>query len=303
MTGSTSSWCGNCGRQLPAADRVCAGCGAPASPARMVAAQAAPPSGAWPVAPGPAAWGAAGPGWQQAPGAPWAPPRPVPARGPSRTWLYVTIPAALVALAAAVVGIVLIGHARNNDVAAQQGPGQVANADGGVLGGAQPGSGAGAGADTVTGALDGYASASAPATSGPSVDGAGNTTTYQAGHMLDGDPTTAWRMDGDGTGVVLTFVLDRPRTITSLGLINGYAKTDPVTGEDRYAQNRRILAVTWTVAGRTIEQDLSDGTAQLQAVSFPAVTASTIRLRIDAVTAPGIARYDHTVISDVLIAN
>lgn len=121
--------------------------------------------------------------------------------------------------------------------------------------------------------------------------------------MLDGDPSTAWRMDGDGRGAVLTFTLDTSRPITTLGLINGYAKTDPVTGEDRYAQNRRILHVTWSVGGRTIEQDLIDGTRQVQAVTFPAVRSSTIRLRLDAVSLPGTAQFDRTVISDVLIAN
>jgi len=40
----------------------------------------------------------------------------------------------------------------------------------------------------------------------------------------------------------------------------------------------------------------------MQAVSFRAITASTIQLRIDSVTEPGGQRYDRTVISDVLIA-
>jgi hypothetical protein len=135
------------------------------------------------------------------------------------------------------------------------------------------------------------------------VDGAGDTTSYEASHLLDGDPTTAWRMDGDGTGAVLTFTLDTGRPIATLGLINGYAKTDPATGEDRYAENRRITHVTWIVGGRAIEESLVDGSRQMQVVSFPPVRASRIELRIDAVTGPGAPQFNRTVISDVLIAD
>lgn len=283
MGGPTSSWCGRCGRPIGAGDRACAACGAP-------------------VAPAPSSWGATSTGWQQRAPEPWVPPQQRPART-GATWLYIAVPVAIVVVAAVVVGIVVLGSRKSPDLASAQNPTQAADAGAGVLGGAQAGAGGGAGSSTVAGPLDGYASASAPATSASSVDGAGATTTYQASHMLDGDPTTAWRMDGDGSGEVLTFTLDEARTITTLGLINGYAKTDPVTGEDRYSENRRILAVTWSVGGRTIEQNLVDGSGQVQAVTFPAVTASTIRLRIDAVTAPGEAQYDHTVISDVLIAD
>jgi hypothetical protein len=223
--------------------------------------------------------------------------------GSSKTWLYIAIPAAVVVLAAVVVGAILLGHRTGGgDAAQQQAAGApTAGADGSSsLGGATAGA---PGSGTITGSLGRYASASAPATSAASVDGTGATTTYEASNMLDGDPTTAWRMDGDGTGQVLTFTLDTTRPITTLGLTNGYAKTDPVTGADRYAQNRRILHVTWTVGGRTVEQDLADGTRQVQAVTFPAVSANTIRLRIDAVTLPGAAQFDHTVVSDVLIGN
>src|SRR3954451_2753528 len=49
---------------------------------------------------------------------------------------------------------------------------------------------------------NGVAAEEAPSTSPDGVDGAGRRTTYVAANMLDADPTTAWRMDGDGTGAV-----------------------------------------------------------------------------------------------------
>jgi hypothetical protein len=149
---------------------------------------------------------------------------------------------------------------------------------------------------------NGVAAAEAPSTSPDGVDGAGRRTTYVAANMLDADPTTAWRMDGDGTGAVLTFTLDQPRPITQLALVNGFAKTDPATGDDRYIQERRILRVSWFVGGRGYQQLLTDGVRQLQWISIPRVQTATVQLRIDAVTEPGDPDFDKTAISDVLIA-
>ena len=120
--------------------------------------------------------------------------------------------------------------------------------------------------------------------------------------MLDGDPATAWRMDGDGSREVLTFTLDAARPVTTVGLLNGYAKTDPRTGEDRYGQERRITGVTWQVGEQTYPQTLVDGDHEVQTISFPPVRASTVQLRIDTVTLPGNDRFDQTVISEVEIA-
>ena len=149
--------------------------------------------------------------------------------------------------------------------------------------------------------LEGSASAQVPATSPDAVDGAGGRVGYAAANMLDGDPTTTWRMDGDGTGEVVTFVLDAPHEVGTVGLVNGYAKDDPATGTDRYDQTRRITRVTWTIGERRVTQDLRDGDRGVQTVSFPPAAAETITLRIDAVTAPGVARFDQTAISEVVL--
>ena len=148
----------------------------------------------------------------------------------------------------------------------------------------------------------GAATAQAPSTSPDSRDAAGRPTSYAADQMLDADPATAWRTNGDATGEVLTFVLDTTRPVSRLGLVNGYAKTDPATGVDRYAQGRRITRVTWLVDGREVPQELVDGVRELQVVDVGPVVVGQVQLRIDATTGPGDAAFDRTAISEVTIA-
>jgi hypothetical protein len=85
------------------------------------------------------------------------------------------------------------------------------------------------------------ASASAPA----GVDASGQLVTYEAGNVADGQDETAWRVPGNGAGVTLRAEWDAPVTLTSIGLLPGYAKVDPTDGSDRFWQNRRVLAVRY----------------------------------------------------------
>lgn len=162
-------------------------------------------------------------------------------------------------------------------------------------------SGSSSGARQTGASLVGSASAQVPATSADAVDGARKKVGYAASNMLDDDPTTAWRMDGDGSGKTVTFTFEEPRTMTTVGLLNGYAKADPATGTDRYSQTRRITRVTWTVGRRRITQELRDGDREAQTVSFPATRTQTVTLRIDAVTTPGDAAFDQTAISQAVL--
>lgn len=157
--------------------------------------------------------------------------------------------------------------------------------------------------DQIRGSLLEYVTAEVPATSANSIDNAQNVTTYDAGNMLDADPTTAWRMDGSAAGSTLTFAFDGPRTVDQVGLINGLAKVDPVGNEDRYGQNRRLLTVTWLVGDSSFEQSLVDGDRSIQAVRFEPITTSTVQMVINEVSGPGTGTKDRTAISDVLIAN
>jgi hypothetical protein len=150
------------------------------------------------------------------------------------------------------------------------------------------------------------ATATVPATAESSTDFDGNVVGYQARNMLDGVPTTAWRMPGDGSGETVTVELARETRLTSVGLINGYAKTDTdASGNplDWYAGNRRILAVEWTFDdGSVVTQDLTE-TRRLQRMRVEPATTSTVRLRLLTVTPPGDgpARRDYTAISGLAL--
>jgi hypothetical protein len=125
--------------------------------------------------------------------------------------------------------------------------------------------------------------ANATCTSPPSVDAGGRRTTYQPENTLDGSASTAWRCDGSGRGVVLTFDLGGARQIVAVGMIPGYAKTDPVDGTDRYAQNRRISRVRWSFdGGRAIEQslDTAAGNRRLQVMRIRPVETRTVSVTI-----------------------
>jgi hypothetical protein len=101
----------------------------------------------------------------------------------------------------------------------------------------------------------------------PGVDSAGSTITYEPELTLDALDATAWRCPGSAVGHQLVFDFGRTVTVTSLGLVPGYAKVDPVDGTDRFQENRTVTAVTWR---------FDDGTTQRQTIAAPAPTMTTV---------------------------
>jgi hypothetical protein len=150
------------------------------------------------------------------------------------------------------------------------------------------------------------ATAAVPATAQSSTDFDGNVVGYEARNMLDGVPTTCWRMPGDGSGETITLELPEATRLTSVGLINGYAKTDTDpsgTTLDWYAGNRRIVGVEWAFDdGSVVTQDLTE-TRALQRKKINPATTSTVELRLLTVTPPGEgpSRRDYTAISDLAL--
>jgi hypothetical protein len=148
------------------------------------------------------------------------------------------------------------------------------------------------------------ASVQVPATAPPNQDVSGNVVRYEGRNMLDGVAQTCWRMIGDGTGKEVTLTLEKPTRLTTVGLINGYAKVarDGRSKElDWYHGNRRVLMVQWTFDdGTTVTQDLAD-TNRLQTVDVGPVTTQTVRLKLVSVSEPGTGRAarNNTAISDV----
>jgi hypothetical protein len=108
-----------------------------------------------------------------------------------------------------------------------------------------------------SGAPAGPTLASASCISPPGKDSAGNASTYDPPNAIDGRPETAWRCDGEGERQTLVIEFANQRRLSWIGIIPGYAKTDAHDGTDRYAQDRRISAVSYT---------FDDGTSVTQAL-------------------------------------
>lgn len=144
------------------------------------------------------------------------------------------------------------------------------------------------------------ADVSADCTSSPSVDAAGARVEYQADNLLDGDPTTAWRCDGQAIGETLRLVLPSGTPVAEVGLIPGYAKTDPASGADRFTENNRITRVRWTFSdGTEVVQDLDPTDRSMQRLRVPRVESGTVTLEVLAVER---GTRNRTAISEIEIA-
>lgn len=139
-------------------------------------------------------------------------------------------------------------------------------------------------------------SASRTAPSGQ--DAAGRPVTYEAANVTDGDPATAWRAAGSAEGDRITLEYERPVTVLALDIVNGYAKSDPATGADRYAENRRVLRVRVEYDGGSYEADLRDGERAAQRVSLPQAV-QTGRLAVVILAASSDGGRDFTAISEI----
>jgi hypothetical protein len=119
-----------------------------------------------------------------------------------------------------------------------------------------------------------------------STDSSGRKVTYVPANATDGKMPTAWRCTGTAVGQRLTLRLAAEADIAEVGLIPGYAKTDPDSGADRYAENNRITRVRWTLAdGVSFMQRLDPDPSSrvVQVLRVPRTTTDTITLEILAV--------------------
>jgi serine/threonine-protein kinase len=138
------------------------------------------------------------------------------------------------------------------------------------------------------------ASHTAPA----ATDAAGNPVTYAPTNTIDGNVQTAWRTPGNGHGESVTLIFDNPINVTRIGLIPGYAKTDPQTGANRFVQDRIIKQVVYEVPG------LPNTTQTFKPLPVPQfvrlhATTSRITVKIIDTTAPG--GLDYTAISEIYV--
>lgn len=115
---------------------------------------------------------------------------------------------------------------------------------------------------------------SASSTAPDSTDAAGRTVTFAAAGLTDREWTTAWRTAGPAINETLTFGFARPVHLTSLGLVPGYAKSDPSSGVDRFRENRRVTGVVYTFSdGSTQSQDFRDEPS-MQSITVQVETTS-----------------------------
>ena len=115
------------------------------------------------------------------------------------------------------------------------------------------------------------ADASASCQTENSVDGAGNLVSYEPAKAYDSNLATAWRCDGSGVGQRFTVTLPEETDVAEVGLVPGYAKTDPASGADRYAENNRITKVRWR---------FDDGSAYVQRMTGSATDRDLRTLRV-----------------------
>jgi LysM repeat protein len=109
---------------------------------------------------------------------------------------------------------------------------------------------------------------------------------FSPGNVLDNNPATAWRCEAPAIGEKLTFTFAGPTHLTSVGLIGGYVKVDPLTEVDRFPQNHRIRQVRWTFSdGTSVTQDLADS-RDMQTMTVDVTTANAT-LEILATYPPG----------------
>lgn len=120
--------------------------------------------------------------------------------------------------------------------------------------------------------------------------------TYVASNLSDGDWNTAWVEGSSGSGVGQSVTVSRASggkaTVSCLELVAGYGKST-----DIYYKNARPKQVSLIVdSGEVVAQvTLADSYRVVQSISFPAVSTSSITLRIDSVY--GGNKYDDCAIS------
>jgi hypothetical protein len=133
-------------------------------------------------------------------------------------------------------------------------------------------------------------------------DATGARVTYEPDLAVDDDPESAWRCPGDGVDESLVLDLGGSVRVAEVGLVPGYAKTDPADGTDRYAENRRLTMVRWRFDdGTTVEQELDPDPANrdLQTTRMPPTATSRLVMEI---VASSDGNRDTVAVSDLRIA-
>ncbi len=143
--------------------------------------------------------------------------------------------------------------------------------------------------------------AKAGCTAKSGVDASGKKVDYKSKNMTDGDKTTTWRCNGTATGETISLKLPKGTEVAEVGLVPGYAKTDPADGSDRYRQNNRITKVRWIIGDTELVQEMSGSSSDrsMRTMRVPRSPADEIELEILAVTK---GPRNTTAISEIRVA-
>ena len=248
-----------------------------------------------PARPSVAGWGAGEPRVEEyeptraIPAGSVTPPRPSYAEEPTRDEDRRKPPVTLIALGALALLLILaafgIGRLFADDTA-QDEP-AASDTSGETGGGGETGEGGGSQekSERYAGPVDAVTIAGATATcqTANSVDAAGNPTSYEPARAFDSDISTAWRCDGSGQGQRFTVQLPGEMAVAEVGLVPGFAKTDPASGVDRYAENNRITKLRWRFDdGTTIVQriDGNPGNRSMRTIRVPETTTRSVVIEI-----------------------
>ena len=116
--------------------------------------------------------------------------------------------------------------------------------------------------------------------------------------MIDGNVQTAWRTPGDGHAQWVTLIFDNPIEVVRIGLIPGYAKTDPQTGANRFVQDRIIKAVAYQIPGLA---DTIQTFEPLPVPQFVQLRATTSRVTVKILATTAAEGLDYTAISEIYV--
>jgi hypothetical protein len=140
------------------------------------------------------------------------------------------------------------------------------------------------------------ASVIASSTADDAADAAGNTVSFIATNVADADPATAWRTPGTGKGKSLTFQFSQPVHLVSIDVIPGYAKVDPTSGEDRFAENRRVKEARFEFDNGIVNDFSFRDSPDVQS---NIVSVKTTSVQVTILESTGKTRRDFTAISEI----
>ena len=105
--------------------------------------------------------------------------------------------------------------------------------------------------------------------------------TYEPEKAIDGDPETAWRVEGDGEDAYIQLDYTRPVKVSAVDIIPGHAKVDPTNGVNRFYQLHVVRRASIVFSDGTVKEAEFKRTNSSQRTSLDSpVTTKWVRIEI-----------------------